>query len=65
MPTTEVDGAVGCLKHNRLYHKERQEWVPFTPGQMDSVRKVYAYCKLEFAVQAVPCDECGKEAACS
>jgi len=63
MPTTEVYRAVGCLKHNRLYHKERKEWVPFTLMQMDSVRKVYAYCKLEFTVQAVCCDECGKEDA--
>jgi len=65
MPTTEVYGAVGCLEHNRLYHKARQEWVVCTPVPMDSVRQVYAYCQLACAVQAVLCAECGKEDACS
>src|SRR5947209_4568663 len=51
MFSTDTYGAFGCLKHNRLYHKERGEWVQFTHLQMTAIRAIYTYCNLAFIVQ--------------
>ena len=51
MFSTDTYGAFGCLKHNRLYHKERGEWVQFTHLQMTAIRAIYTYCNLAFMVQ--------------
>ena len=51
MFSTDTYGVFGCLKHNRLYHKERGEWVQFTHLQMTAIRAIYTYCNLAFMVQ--------------
>jgi hypothetical protein len=56
--TVVVYGAIGCLTHLRLQHPVTQEWVQFTEQNMAAVKKVYAYCKLEFTVTPKPCDKC-------
>jgi hypothetical protein len=65
MFSTDTYGAFGCLKHNRLYHKERGEWVQFTHLQMTAIRAIYTYCNLAFIVQQTQCDACRKGPSCS
>jgi len=56
--TVVVHGAVGCMEHLQFRHPETKEWIKYTIPQMAAIRKVYAYCKLEFKVIYYPCPEC-------
>jgi hypothetical protein len=50
--------AYGCLTHARFLHPETGEWVQLTPLQLRHVALVYAYCRLQWRVQGIACDQC-------